>query len=291
MNIKEYNSFHDSLEKIAKQQLKLADIFAKNSIAIQQTQLNRYLKSITPALTSIVNNAEYQQLLANTSRLSEIINKNLSPQLKSITNVAYDSLSKCDFSALKLLQKSIFSINISDLKIDSLDFADSGNIIYENETYTPEEVNSTTSELVLKASTGTMEFSDIKKHPIISVSLILIMYIIFNLIIPDIFSSAKQYIKENYLSNKVEVSENDYNNFRIITTDVLNIRREHSTNSDIIGKLYYLNVVKVIDSYPYWLKVEYRDINNDIKITGWICTKYTADFSQETENLLKLNNN
>jgi len=85
--------------------------------------------------------------------------------------------------------------------------------------------------------------------------------------------------------------ENDYNNFRIITTDVLNIRREHSTNSDIIGKLYYLNVVKVIDSYPYWLKVEYRDINNDIKITGWICTKYTADFSQETENLLKLNNN
>jgi len=268
MNIKEYNSFHDSLEKIAKQQLKIADIFAKNSIAIQQTQLNRYLKSITPALTSIVNNAEYQQLLANTSRLSEIINKNLSPQLKSITNVAYDSLSKCDFSALKLLQKSIFSINISDLKIDSLDFADSGNIIYENETYTPEEVNSTTSELVLKASTGTMEFSDIKKHPIISVSLILIMYIIFNLIIPDIFSSAKQYIKENYLSNKVEVSENDYNNFRIITTDVLNIRREHSTNSDIIGKLYYLNVVKVIDSYPYWLKVEYRDINNDIKITG-----------------------
>ncbi len=157
--------------------------------------------------------------------------------------------------------------------------------------YTPEEVNSTTSELVLKASTGTMEFSDIKKHPIISVSLILIMYIIFNLIIPDIFSSAKQYIKENYFSNKVEVSENDYNNFRIITTDVLNIRREHSTNSDIIGKLYYLNVVKVIDSYPYWLKVEYRDINNDIKITGWICTKYTADFSQETENLLKLNNN
>ncbi len=284
MNIKEYNSFHDSLEKIA-------DIFAKNSIAIQQTQLNRYLKSITPALTSIVNNAEYQQLLANTSRLSEIINKNLSPQLKSITNVTYDSLSKCDFSALKILQKSIFSINISDLKIDSLDFADSGNIIYENETYTPEEVNSTTSELVLKASTGTMEFSDIKKHPIISVSLILIMYIIFNLIIPDIFSSAKQYIKENYFSNKVEVSENDYNNFRIITTDVLNIRREHSTNSDIIGKLYYLNVVKVIDSYPYWLKVEYRDINNDIKITGWICTKYTADFSQETENLLKLNNN
>ena len=291
MTIKEYNSFHNSLENMIKQQLQIADIVAKNSIAERQTQLVNNLKAITPVITSIINNSAYEKLLINTSRLAETINKNLSPHLINITNSTYDKLLKCDFSALTTLQKSISNLNISDLNIASIDFNENGNITYENETFTPEEINNNTSELVLKASTGTMEYSDIKKHPIISLSLILIMYIIFNLIIPDIFSSAKQYIKENYFTNKTEISENDYNAFRIITTDVLNVRRNHSTDSDIIGKLYYLNVVKVINSYPYWLKIEYKDVNSNVQITGWISTKYTADFSQETENILKLNNN
>lgn len=290
MNIKEYNSFHESLEKIAKQQLQIANLVSNSKIVNQQAQLSKYIKFITPTLTSFVNSAEFQQLLANTSRLTEAINKNIYPQLKNIINEAYKSLSKCDFSELKSLQKSIFNINISDLKINSLDFTDNGNIIYENETFTPEEINCSTSELVLKASTGTMDFLDIKKHPVKSVSLLLIMYIIFNLIIPDIYSSSKQYIKNNYFTTKTEIVEEDYNKFRIVTTDILNVRKDHSTNSDIIGKLYHLNVVKVIDTYPYWLKIEYKDVNNDIQITGWICTRYTADFSQEAKNIFKLTN-
>ncbi len=289
MNINEYNSFHDFLEKIAKQQLQIANIVAQSAISIQQSQLNIYIKSITPALTSLINSLEYQQLLFSTSHLAEILNKTLSSQLKSITNVAYDNLLKCDFSALKSLQQSILNINITNLKIDSLNFTNSGNIIYENEEYTPEQVNSTTSELVLKASTGTMEFSDIKKHPVKAISLLIIIYIIFSLVIPEIFSSSIQYIKANYFSDKSTISESDYTNFRIVTADVLNVRRNHSTDSDIIGKLYCLNVVKVIETYPYWLKIEYKDVNNNIQITGWICKKFTMDFSHETENLLNLN--
>lgn len=291
MNIKEYNSFHDSLEKIAKQQLQIADIVAKTSIASQQTQLSNYIKSITPSLTSIINNSEYQQLLANTSRLAEIINENLSPQLKNITNATYDNLLNCDFSALKTLQSAISSSNISDLHIDSLDFTENGAIIYGDETFTPEEINNSTSELMLKASTGTIDFSDVKKHPILSVSLLIIMYIIFNLVIPDIYSSAKQYIKDNYFSNNAKITEDDYSNFRIITTDILNVRRNPSTDSDIIGKLYYLNVVKVTETCPYWLRIEYTDTANNIQITGWISKKYSADFSHESEKLFNLNNN
>lgn len=289
MNIKENNSFHDSLEKIAKQHLQIVDAVAKYSIS-EQTQLTNYIKSITPALTAIINNSAYQELLASTSRISELIKENLSPQLKDITNATYDSLSKCDFSALKTLQGSLAGIDFSHLNVDAIDFTDNGSIVYESEAYTPDEVNSSISELVFKASTGTIEFSDVKKHPKLSISLIILMYVVFNLLVPYIFSSAMQYITENYFSNKAEIAENDYSNFRIITADVLNVRRNHSTDSDVIGNLYYLNVVKVIDTAPYWLKVEYKDVTNNIQITGWICTKYTADFSQETENLQKFTN-
>lgn len=291
MRIKEYNSFQNSLKKIIQQQQKMINIFANNAIMYQQTQLSNYIKSITPTLTSIVNNSEYQQLLANTSRLTEIINESISPQLKVITNAVYDNLLNCDFSALKTLQSAISSSNISDLHIDSLCFNENGAIIYEDESFTPEEINNSTSELMLKATTGTIDFSDIKKHPTLSISLLIIMYIIFNLVIPDIYSSAKQYIKNNYFSNNSEIREEDYSNFRIITTDILNVRRNPSTDSDIIGKLYYLNVVKVTDTCPYWLRIEYIDSTNNIQITGWISKKYTADFSQESEKLFNLNNN
>lgn len=291
MNIKDYNSFRNSLEKIIKQQQNIASIIAKNTIVYQQTQLSNYIKSITPTLTSLINNYEYQQLLANTSRLAKIINESLSPQLKAITSATYDNLLNCDFSALKTLQSAISSSKISDLNIDSIDFNENGSIMYENEAFTPEEINNSTSELMLKASTGTIDFSDIKEHPKLSVSLLIIMYIIFNLIIPDMYSSAKQYIKDNYFNTTTAISEEKYRDFRIITTDILNIRRKPSTDSDIIGKLYYLNVVKVTDSCPYWIKIEYIDTTNNIQISGWISKKYTADFSQESNKLFNLNNN
>ena len=52
MNIKDYNSFRNSLEKIIKQQQNIASIIAKNTIVYQQTQLSNYIKSITPTIIS-----------------------------------------------------------------------------------------------------------------------------------------------------------------------------------------------------------------------------------------------
>ena len=54
---------------------------------------------------------------------------------------------------------------------------------------------------------------------------------------------------------------------------------------------YLENVIKIIDSKPYWLKVEYIDTENNVHLTGWISKKYTKDFSEETEKLLNINNN
>ena len=188
MNIKECNSFYDSLEKLAKQNFAIADAVAKSSIIEQQTRLINNLKIITPAITSIINNSAYEQLLINTSRLAETINKNLSPHLINITNSTYDKLLNCDLSTLTALKKAIFDLNIPDLNINSIEFKENGNITYENETFTPEEINSNTSELVLKASTGTLDFSDIKEHPMMSITLLIIFYILFTLIIPPHFN-------------------------------------------------------------------------------------------------------
>lgn len=283
MDINKYDSFQNSLRQIAEQQLKIADIVSKNLCSLDVT-----LKPITTALSSFLNSPEYQQLITTTSRLTETFSKNIAPQLKTLTDNTYKILLNYDFSVLRNLQNTLN--HFDTLNIDSLDVNDNGDITYENETFKSDEIQKNTSELLAKAATGTLDYTDIKHHPVLTISLALIFYIIFNLIIPDIYSSAKQYIKDNYFSAVNEIQDVDYHDFRIITTDILNVRRNPATDADIIGKLYYLNVVKVIDSCPYWLKIEYADTTNNIQITGWISKKYSTDFSQESEKILKLNN-
>lgn len=282
------NKFLVTLNKIEQN---LLNSYFQNIISMQSTVINQSLQELSSIITNIINNHAYHQLIENTNYLSSIVDDSLSSQIKHLTDIVYKNLLNSNYTTLQTLQKIFINYNIKDLNIDAVDINENGSISYGGETFTDNDIDKSTSELLIKASTGTMDYSDIKKHPKLAISLIIVFYILLNLVLPDLYTSAKQYIKDNFFSNKSNISEDDYANFRIVIADVLNVRRDHSTESDIIGKLYYLNIVRVIETSPYWLKIEYIDSKNNIQITGWISKKYTSDFSKETENLFNLNNN
>ena len=282
------NKFLVTLNKIEQN---LLNSYFQNIISMQSTVINQSLQELSSIITNIINNHAYHQLIENTNYLSSIVDDSLSSQIKHLTDIVYKNLLNSNYTTLQTLQKIFINYNIKDLNIDAVDINENGSISYRGETFTDNDIDKSTSELLIKASTGTMDYSDIKKHPKLAISLIIVFYILLNLVLPDLYTSAKQYIKDNFFSNKSNISEDDYANFRIVIADVLNVRRDHSTESDIIGKLYYLNIVRVIETSPYWLKIEYIDSKNNIQITGWISKKYTSDFSKETENLFNLNNN
>lgn len=285
------NNLNKSLQNLIKMEQEILNTALKSIIPIQDTILNNSLKAFTSSMSYIINNSAYQQMLENTTYLSSIIVDNLSSQLKNLTDIVYKNLLNSNYTTLQTLQETIINSNIKDLNLDAIDINENGSISYEGETFTSADIDRSSTELLVKASTGTIDYSDIKKHPKLAISLIIVFYILFNLVLPDLYTSAKQYVKDTFFSNKPNITEDDYANFRIVIANVLNVRRNHSTESDIIGTLYYLNVVKVIETYPYWLKIEYIDSENNIQITGWISKKYTADFSKETENLFNFNNN
>lgn len=286
MKYYEYNKLYQTIENIIKKQEHLESIVAKSVIPLQNSALNTYLKSITTSLNPIINDLKYQQIIDNMSHISNIIIQN---NIEDITSIIYNSLKTCNYDTLQKLQNVFTDSDISNISLENITSSENGSVSYENNTFSLDEIKDNTSELLLKASTGTIEYSDIIKNPGLVIPLIIIFYIIFTLIIPDLYNAAKKYVKDTYFSDKAQIVEEDYKNFRIVTTDVLNVRRNHSIESDIIGNLYYLNVVKILETYPYWIKIEYLDSTNNIKITGWISKKYTSDFSQETENLFNLN--
>lgn len=82
----------------------------------------------------------------------------------------------------------------------------------------------------------------------------------------------------------VQSSNNEDNYFnekcRIVDVTELNVRESYSKDSKIIGKLYYLQLVKELEKVPYWTKIEYIDIENDIKIIGWVSTRCIKSYNQ-----------
>ncbi len=53
-----------------------------------------------------------------------------------------------------------------------------------------------------------------------------------------------------------------------ITADVLNIRSNHNTSSNIIGKINYNTKVSILEISNGWYKIKYNNT------TGWICGEY-----------------
>ena len=102
----------------------------------------------------------------------------------------------------------------------------------------------------------------------------------------DFYLSAKESIKTNYHFQQETPAQINYQNYRYITTDVL---KQTPIEAEMMETLKSLNVVRIIDEVPYWYKVEYIDLTNDISIKGWVAKRYTERFPDEINKMINAN--
>lgn len=281
---------------------------------INYNALNEKLNSAFNSLNQINYNALNEKLNSAFNSLNQInyntLNEKLSSAFNSLNQINYNVLNEKLISAFdKLNNSTLYSWfdNIYD-HLDTNSYSTFTeniqniapaitleNFEIDDNTLINDSATHLSDSFIAKLFTGTLSYDDdIKNNKLAAFILIIAFWFISSLgsfILGDSYTYAKNYLKNNFLNEKEVITTEDYKNYRIVITDILNVRKQPSTNSDIMGKLYYLNVIKIIDSKPYWLKVEYIDTENNVHLTGWISKKYTKDFSEETEKLLNINNN
>jgi len=242
---------------------------------INYNALNEKLSSAFNSLNQINYNALNEKLISAFDKLNN-------STLYSWVDNIYDHLDTNSYSTFtENIQNIAPAITLEDFEIDD------NTLINDSATHLSDS-------FIAKLFTGTLSYDDIKNNKLAAFILIIAFWFVSSLssfILEDGYTYAKNYLKNNFLNEKEVITTEDYKNYRIVITDILNVRKQPSTNSDIMGKLHYLNVIKIIDSKPYWLKVEYIDTENNVHLTGWISKKYTKDFLEETEKLLNINNN
>ncbi|WP_117234763.1 SH3 domain-containing protein [Vibrio maerlii] len=68
------------------------------------------------------------------------------------------------------------------------------------------------------------------------------------------------------------------NTFRFVSTDTLNVRTEASMKSKVLGYFHYGYVVNIVRKEKNWSLVEWVDQESELKISGWVHTRYLKRF-------------
>jgi len=65
---------------------------------------------------------------------------------------------------------------------------------------------------------------------------------------------------------------------RYVSADILNVRSSASSKSEIIGYLYFSSAILVLEKKNSWTLIEWSDSDSDLKITGWVFSRYLKKF-------------
>lgn len=63
-------------------------------------------------------------------------------------------------------------------------------------------------------------------------------------------------------------------NIRIVSANVLNVREGKSTKKQIIGYLFFGNIVEIVDKQRNWSLIRKYDPESETYIQGWVFTRY-----------------
>ena len=229
----------------------------------------------------------------------------VSDSIASVTNIIPPIVEKMSTINFSLLSNAFSSLgdNLVKLSLDSTKFSNfienfetlSKSIDLDNIDITEicsedtDKVKTSSLELVEKVATGTLDHSDFKNNrPQIYALFILKFLLAF--IFTYMLTRGLDYVLDNNIttetSNEIDLISNNSTNLRIVIADILNVRDNPSTQSNIVAQLNNFDIVKVINEQPYWFEIEYIDsANNDTK-TGWIAKRYTADYLDTFETYL-----
>ena len=135
------------------------------------------------------------------------------------------------------------------------------------------------------------EVRDLKSGVLAKVLTWVIFPLIINLITP-VFSSifdfsSKQVVTTNrrqvekqirrYLVGSIENREH-LKNYRLVSSDILNVRSKPSQKAPILGQLHFGRIVVLIKKSKRWSLVVWVDDENEVQLQGWVFSRHLRNF-------------
>jgi hypothetical protein len=93
---------------------------------------------------------------------------------------------------------------------------------------------------------------------------------------PEIRTVKKEVIKEV----RDIYSAEDLQGYRFVATNILHVRENSSTSSEIIDDIYLGKTVKIIEKIKSWCLIEYQDPDTNEVKQGWVFLRYLTRFSR-----------
>lgn len=232
------------------------------------------------SMQSVIQQCSIYNKMMQEYFISDTFQKVLKPTIQSyvqqINNIRSQIIIPNIYNTILAYKDVVSEIDFNTLKIN-----DNGTIEYEGEIFYEEDIDKATREIATNSS-----ISKDKKQSILQKIILFILSAYICGIIGQAGAETYTYLKDRFLGiyEDVQSSNNEDNYFnekcRIVDVTELNVRKSYSKDSKIIGKLYYLQLVKELEKVPYWTKIEYIDIENDIKIIGWVSTRCIKSYNQ-----------
>lgn len=266
----------------------LVNIMSKSVIEATNTIHHEIYKMYTPYLMNAINISSNSIIKLIESMSSYYF---LNSTVNSMSKLYVEIINGLNQSLLNSLSDTIigFSNAIGKMNTDSLNFINS--IIesfdfenvemhddyfkYKNEKITVNDINITINNV---NSLSIKELKNEKRNSLIIGVIGWIVITIFSGFVSKPGSDLYDLIiNNNSVNNKVsKSSDNELTNtleYKLVIKDKLDVKASPNSNAKNIGRLYYLNVVKTLETKPYWTKIEYVNKEEDISIKGWVATR------------------
>ena len=270
MNNDIYNFSNSSINKLIEQMQQISRPVVD---MVNSTVFRTSMQSVIQQC-SIYNKMMQEYFISDT--FQKVLKPTIQSYIQQINNIRSQIIIPNIYNTILAYKDVVSEIDFNNLKIN-----DNGTIEYEGETFYEEDIDKATKEIATSSS-----ISKVKKQSILQKIILFILSAYICGIIGQAGAETYTYLKDRFLGiyEDVQSSNNEDNYFnekcRIVDVTELNVRGSYSKDSKIIGKLYYLQLVKELEKVPYWTKIEYIDIENDIKIIGWVSTRCIKSYNQ-----------
>jgi len=187
------------------------------------------------------------------------------------------------------------NITSENIKDEEVEIRDDGTVKYNDEIIS---INQDTEQIIERLNTIEKDIIDINgkisskdKKIVIIVKWLLENFfmplLVALLVIPaqvkyEIKTTFNDYVENNQLEEKTKNEQQKLYTKSYVQVDAteLNVREKPSSESELIGKLYKYQCVRIIEKVPYWTKVEYINKKEEISIKGWVYSRYLLKFDE-----------
>lgn len=243
--------------------------------AMQFTIPNYMMDSMALQLSQISNissfwQANYDRILGPTRQIAEAM-KNLSQiNLSRIHSI----INSINFNNIFESYNYVFE----DVDFNNIEINNNGSIQYDDEVISIDENSDGLLQrlnyIEKNITKIDKKLSEKDKKLIIIFKWIIgtIIGAIISIGLQECYDNIKIKYKESKAQSTIGQTQQEFfaENYMLVCANELNVRETPSSNSNLIGKLYNYQCVKILEKVPYWSKVEYTNKNKSISIIGWV---------------------